>query len=46
MKIETVKIIRKDSPGGYVIINASDQKPTDKIYQEPKGRASHKEDND
>ena len=33
-EIETVKIVREDAPGGYVVINKSDLKPDDVLYGE------------
>lgn len=32
MQVETVKIVRKDHPEGYVVINKSDMKEGDKLY--------------
>lgn len=41
--IETVKVIRPDAPGGYVVINKDDLKPGDVIYgEEPIKRGKKK----
>lgn len=32
---ETVKVVRKESESGYVVINKSDLKKDDVIYKEP-----------
>lgn len=33
MKIQTVKIVKEESKSGYAIINKSDLKESDKIYE-------------
>jgi putative protein kinase ArgK-like GTPase of G3E family len=39
MKPETVKIVVKDHPADFVVINKKDKKSSDKVYQEPKKKA-------
>lgn len=42
MVVETVKVVRKNHPFGYVVINKDELKTEDVLYKEPKYKRDEK----
>lgn len=42
MRVDVVKVVRKDHPEGYVVINKSDMTDSDVLFDNPKPKAAKK----